>query len=315
MQLTTPILFLTYKRFDTAKKVFDSIKKAQPKKLYFVSNAPKNNDFEEYKKISKVRSLVDQIDWDCNVITLFREEYLDVKQSITNSIDWFFLLEEKGIILEDDCVPVQSFYTFCQDLLSYYENDNEVYSIGGCCFFEDLNLPENEYRFSKHAYIWGWATWRRAWKKYDLKMSQWPNYKNTKSFKSIFRNKLIRYYWINIFNSVYRGQINTWDYQWVYSVWLNNGITIIPNRNLITNIGFGNDSNFTNDKNSIEANMKVSEVKFPLKHIDNKIINSIDQKYVEKYIYRITFWSFIKSMSYRIYINYFFKKGTKNLNN
>ncbi len=308
MQLTTPILFLTYKRFDTAEKVFNSIKKSRPRKLYFVSNAPKNNDLEEYKKICKVRSLIEQVDWDCNLITLFRDEYLDVKKSITSSIDWFFSLEEKGIILEDDCVPSQTFYPFCQNLLDYYENDEEVFSIGGCCFFEDLDLPDNEYRFSKHVYIWGWATWRRAWLKYDHKMTEWPNFKKSKSFKSFFRNSLIRYYWINIFNSVYSDQINTWDYQWVYSIWLNNGITIIPNRNLITNIGFGNESNFTNDINSLEANMKSSDLDLPLNYIQTKIINRIEQEFVEKNIYNITFWSIIKSMTYKFYINSSIKK-------
>ena len=311
MNLDTPILFLTYKRFDTAKLVFDSIKYARPSKLYFASNAPKNNDFDDFNKISKVRSLVDQIDWDCEVITLFREEHLDVKQSITSSIDWFFTFEEKGIILEDDCVPSKSFYMFCQKLLNHYENDKEVYSIGGCRFLEDLNLPENEYRFSKHAYIWGWATWRRAWENYDIKMCQWPNFKNSKSFKSIFRNNIIRYYWISIFNSVYSGRINTWDYQWVYSLWLNNGITIIPNRNLVTNIGFGNDSNFTNDINSFEANMKSSEIKFPLIHNNNKILDKNDQNYVEKYIYKITFWTVLKNIIYEFYIKYLVKKGAK----
>ena len=150
MQLNTPILFLTYKRFETSEKVFESIKNAKPKKLYFVSNAPKNNDNVELEKVLKVRSLVNEVNWDCDVVTLFRDEYLDVKESITFSIDWFFEHEEKGIILEDDCVPSRTFYPFCQELLDYYQNDENVFSIGGCCFLEDRNLLVNEYRFSRH---------------------------------------------------------------------------------------------------------------------------------------------------------------------
>ena len=100
LQLNTPILFLTYKRFETSEKVFKSIKNAKPQKLYFVSNAPKSNEIEEIEKVLKVRSLVNLIDWECEVITLFRDIHLDVKESITSSIDWFFLKEEKGIILE-----------------------------------------------------------------------------------------------------------------------------------------------------------------------------------------------------------------------
>ena len=199
MQLETPILFLTYKRFETTEKVFESIKKAKPKKLYFVSNAPKNNDKIEIEKVLKVRSLIKLINWECEVITLFRDAHLEVKESIPFSIDWFFQHEEKGIILEDDCVPSQTFYHFCQELLEYYENDESVYSIGGCCFLDDKNLLDNEYRFSKHTYIWGWATWKRAWLKYDLKMKSWPEFKKSKEFKSKFKNFIVRYYWTNIF--------------------------------------------------------------------------------------------------------------------
>ncbi len=307
MQLNTPILFLTYKRFETSIQVFESIKKAKPKKLYFASNAPKNNDTFEIEKVVKVRSLVDLIDWDCEIITLFRDVHLDVKESITFTIDWFFSMEEKGIILEDDCVPSETFYYYCQELLDYYENDQTVFSIGGCCFLEDESLQENEYRFSKHTYIWGWATWKRAWLNYDLKMEEWPKFKNSKDFKSIFKNYLIRYYWVNIFNLVYENKIRTWDYQWVYSVWLNNGLSIMPNRNLVSNIGFGIDSNFTHDKTSIEANLKSFDFKLPLSHLDNKVLNYNEQKFVEKYIYKITLMSYFINFVYKIYTKTFKK--------
>ena len=301
MQFNTPILFLTYKRFDTAKKVFESIKNIQPKKLYFVSNAPKNNDDCEIDKVLMVRDLIKQINWDCELITLFRDSHLDVKESITFSIDWFFSLEDKGIILEDDCVATQSFYYFCQELLEYYKNDDKVFSIAGCCFLEDSSLIENEYRFSNHTYIWGWATWKRAWSKYDINMLKWPDFKKSKNFKSLFNNFLIRFYWTDIFNKVYKKKIKTWDYQWVYTVWLNKGISIIPNRNLVTNIGFGIDSNFTHDTSSLEANMDISDIKFPLSHNGKEILNKVERSFVEKKIYKITIFFLIKTFSYNIY--------------
>ncbi len=304
MQLNTPILFLTYKRFETSEKVFESIKNARPKKLYFVSNAPKKNDIVELEKVQKVRSLVKEVNWDCDVVTLFRDEYLDVKESITFSIDWFFEHEDKGIILEDDCVPSQTFYPFCQELLDYYQNDESVFSIGGCCFLEDKNLLDNEYRFSRHTYIWGWATWKRAWLKYDVKMTNWPVFKKSKDYKNIFKNFVIRSYWTNIFNMVYENKFKTWDYQWLYTIWLNNGISIIPNRNLISNIGFGIESNFANDRNSLDANLKTSDINLPLKHINEIIFNNSEQKYVEKKIYKITFQKYLINSFYKKYVKF-----------
>tara|TARA_X000000950_G_scaffold45778_1_gene52125 strand:- start:14644 stop:15573 length:930 start_codon:yes stop_codon:yes gene_type:complete len=304
LQLTTPILFLTYKRIDTSLRVFESIKKAKPKKLYFVSNAPSSDNSEELIKISKVRSLVDSIDWDCKVITLFRETHLEVKESISSSIDWFFTMEEKGIILEDDCVPSQTFYSFCQELLNYYEDDNQVFSICGSCHYTDSNLPINGYSFSNHTYIWGWATWKRAWLKYDINMKDWPKFKRSQSYKSKFRNRIIRYYWTNIFNKVYDNHIKTWDYQWLYSTWFNNGLSIIPNVNLVSNVGFGNDSIFTHDKNSIDSEMKVSNFDLPLKHEKKKNKNLIEQKFVEKFVYKITLKSIVIDYLYNFYSSF-----------
>ncbi len=310
MKFNTPILFLTYKRYDTAKKVFESIKNIRPSKLYFVSNAPKNEDVIEIGKVLNVRSLVSLINWDCEVITLFRDVHLEVKESITFSIDWFFSFEDRGIILEDDCVASESFYFFCQELLEYYKNDTKIFSIGGCCFFENQSTLEDEYCFSNHTYIWGWATWKRAWLKYDVKMMKWPEFKKSKNFKTLFSNFMIRFYWINILNKVYNNQIKTWDYQWVYTVWLNNGLSILPNRNLVRNIGFGIDSNFTHDKKSIESNMNVSDIKFPLRHNNKILLNSIERKFVERYIYKITISSFARTVFYNTF-SYLRKKIKK----
>ncbi len=303
--INTPVLFLTYKRFETSEKVFNSIKKAQPRKLYFVSNAPKTFDEEEITKVSKVRSLIHQIDWKCEVVTLFREVYLDVQESISNSIDWFFTQEEMGIILEDDCVPSQSFYEFCEEMLKYYKYDERVYSVGGCCFLEDPIHSENEYMFSNHTYIWGWATWRRAWLQYDLHMTEWPEYKKSKEFKSLFTNYLVRYYWSDLFDKVYLKELKTWDYQWLYSIWKNKGYSIIPNRNLVTNIGFGIDSNFTHDQSSIEANIKSKEILPPFTYQSNTNFNVEEQKFVEKYVYKINTLNVLVNLLYKLFVKIF----------
>lgn len=120
MSFSTPILFLTYKRYRTAIRVFNSIKRIKPRILYFASNAPKNEN--EIDSANKVRNIIKKIDWKCKLVLIFHEKHLLVKDSIPASIDFFFSKEEQGIILEDDVLPSQYFYFFCQKMLSTYKN-------------------------------------------------------------------------------------------------------------------------------------------------------------------------------------------------
>lgn len=257
----TPILFLIFNRLDTTAKVFAEIKKIKPKYLFIAADGPRENKKGEKEKCEEVRKIVlDNIDWDCEVKTLFREKNLGCKYAVSSAIDWFFKNEEQGIILEDDCLPDLSFFGFCEELLKKYKNNKKIMMISGNNFQFGIKRGDSDYYFSKYNHIWGWATWKRAWLKYDLKMLGYPNFKKDEKIKSIWNNKKIQNYWLYIFDEVYNNKINTWDYQWTYAIWNNNGLCILPNINLVSNIGFGKGASHTKIYDKF-SNIKTGKIK------------------------------------------------------
>ena len=263
MSFDTPVLFLTYKRFNTAKKVFEVIKKIKPKKLYFASNAAQKKDHykddnKEIEMVEKVRSLLKEINWKCKVVKIFHKKHLPVSLSIPKSISIFFKSEKEGIILEDDCLPSPDFFKFCQIMLKTYKNKN----INAICGSRFVKSKKNEIYFSKYNHAWGWATWRTSWKKFDPTIKFWKRFKKSKKWLS--QNNLIeKRYWEKIFDLTYKQKINTWDYAWTASAWYHNQLSIIPPINLINNIGFGPDATWTiKSKNSIFKKPKNLKYKY-----------------------------------------------------
>jgi hypothetical protein len=214
----TPILFLIFNRPDTTKRVFESIKCIKPAKLYIAADGARKDKDGEDLLCSETRSIIDFVDWECEIKTLFRTENLGCKIAVSSSIDWFFENEEQGIILEDDCLPNQSFYNYCEDLLNRYKNDQRIMHISGCIL--DYNYNENynsSYYFSKIASIWGWATWKRAWLKYDFEMKAFEEI-NKRKLKSYFKNDISLDFYYCFFEEYFSNKIDTWDIQWIFSI-------------------------------------------------------------------------------------------------
>jgi hypothetical protein len=251
-KFSTPILFLTFQRPDTTEKVFETIRKIRPDKLYIAQNYHANNNLEDLKKWMEVRKIIESVDWNCDVKRLYRNQHLNVKISISSAISWFFENEEKGIILEDDCLPHLSFYTFCEEMLNRYEKDTRIMMIGGTNYLLDKYKLKDSYCFSRYFAIWGWATWRRSWKLYDIKMNNWEKLKNENQLKSYYSEKYILNHIKSILNAAYNGDVSTWDTQWFYSCLFNNALSIVPKVNLISNIGLVG----TNTSNDLSNNLK-----------------------------------------------------------
>lgn len=270
MNFNIPILFLTYKRYKTAIRVFNAIRKIKPKKLYFASNAPKDN--EEIYEVKKVRNIINQVDWNCKLITIFHKNHLLVKDSIPTSINFFFSKEKLGIILEDDCLPSKNFFVFCKKMLLFYEYDKYINSICGSRFIKNKN--KSDIYLSKYNHVWGWATWRSRWKKFDPKIKFWPEYKKSKSFEVLNPDKEEFNYWKRVFNKTYEKKINTWDYAWTACSWYNKQLSVIPPVSLIQNIGFGSDATWTVAKNEFVKKKKENKIYFNiLKPIERNIEN------------------------------------------
>ncbi len=244
--MKTPILFLIFNRPNATKKVFEQISKVKPAQLFIAADGARIDKIGEFERCEETRNLVLQnITWPCEIKTLFRENNLGCGLAVSQAISWFFEHVEQGIILEDDCLPDISFFNYCEILLEKYKHNVNLGMISGDNFRLG-QLPINEsYAFSKYPHIWGWATWRRAWALYDYEMKDLVEDCDYDFIKNYFHNQEEVTYWTKIFNVNNISQWNTWDYQWYYTCWKNNMLSIEPAVNLIRNIGFGEDATHT----------------------------------------------------------------------
>jgi len=243
MYLSTPVVLLIFNRTDLTEIVFEAIRQVKPKKLLVVADGPRFA--QEAEKCEKSRDVIQKIDWECELLTNFSEINLGCKQRVSSGLDWVFSEVEEAIILEDDCLPNPSFFSFCETLLEHYRYDERVMMISGDNFQLSNSRTEYSYYFSKYTHIWGWASWRRAWQYYDVNMKTWEEYKKIGLIGSVCNDWYEQKYWTDIFDQVFHGTINTWDYQWLYTCWCQNGLSIIPSCNLVSNLGFGSDATHT----------------------------------------------------------------------
>jgi len=252
----TPILFLIFNRPDVSQKVFEEIRRQKPKHLFVAADGFRNSKVGEREKCQKTRDLLKKIDWDCELKTLFRDENFGCGRAVSGAISWFFDNVEEGIILEDDCLPDQSFFSYCEELLEKYRNDKRVSHINGTSFVCKKNTKKSYY-FSKYYHVWGWATWRRAWNWYDYSMRNFPEFKSSNQIKNIFPNEAVQNFWLHCFEEIYCYHRDTWDFQWVYANFVNNGLSVMPYKNLVSNLGFGVDATHTIKENDKSANRSV----------------------------------------------------------
>lgn len=264
MSLSTPVAFLIFNRPELTKTVFEAIRQAKPQKLLIIADGPRFP--EEAEKCQETREIISQVDWKCEVLTNFSEINLGCKNRISTGLNWVFSEVEEAIILEDDCLPAPSFFDFCQNLLDRYRYDERIVHIGGSNFQDSQIRNDCSYYLSKYSHIWGWASWRRAWKYYDVTMKTWPQYKKSSMLGSIWESIYEQKYWTDRFDSVFNNGIDTWDYQWLYTCWYQNGLSILPNSNLISNIGFGADATHTKGKEVLPQlpTTDIWDIKHPL---------------------------------------------------
>lgn len=248
--INTPVLFMIFNRPDTTYEVFESIRKIKPKKLFVSADGPRAGKQGEDEKCRLTRDVIKKIDWDCELHTNFSESNLGCKRGVTKGINWFFDNVEEGIILEDDCFADESFFRLCSELLEKYRGNDRVMHIGGVNFQDGVKRGDASYYFSRYCHVWGWATWKRAWSKYDAAMKNFSGEKYDSDIGGIIPDKEIRGHYRKYFELVKNNQLDTWDYQWVWTVWSNDGLSVIPNVNLVRNIGFGEEATHTTDTSS-----------------------------------------------------------------
>ncbi len=263
-QFSTPILLLEFNRPDYFLKMIDLLRPLQPKIIFIHRDGPRSSKPEDQDLCNTIEELVSKIDWKCQIKTFFSKQNLGCKNGVNEGISWFFSKFEEGIILEDDCLPDLSFFDYCEELLEKYRNETKVGMIAGSNFFGKTNISES-YFFSKFPQCWGWATWKRAWQKYDVTMKDWPA-QGDKIVCNQFSNARSVNYWQKIFAQTFLNKIDTWDYQWVYTCWKNKWLCIVPQANLVSNIGFDARATHTIFEFSPTANQKSYKISLPLQN-------------------------------------------------
>ena len=262
----TPILFIIFNRPHTAQKVFDVIKKQKPKYLFVAADGPRPGNHEDIKKCQETRNIIKQIDWDCELKTLFRDENRGCGYGPAEAITWFFDNVEQGIILEDDVLPHPSFFPFCEELLERFKNDERISMISGINFLGKWKNNKYSYIFSNLGSTPGWASWRRMWTNFDYNLINWKNKKYQNNIKNnLYFSSIFNYYKEKFDFYAHSPKNDVWDYQWLCTT-IAHGFTIVPSVNLISNIGFGDDATHTISSKNIHARLKLDKMSFPLKH-------------------------------------------------
>jgi hypothetical protein len=237
--LATPIAFFIHKRPETTRRVFREIAKARPRRLFTIADGPRVGNVREAKLCAETREIVKAVTWECEVLRDFADTKLGLKRRISSGLDWVFSLSEEAIILEDDCVPHPDFFVFSEALLRHFQDDERVMMISGNNFQEGARRGAGSYYFSRIAHIWGWATWRRAWRRYDIDMRSFPSFAEQRKLDWILPDTAMREHYLGLLRSTFEDQIDNWGYRWQFAVWDRDGLVAAPNINLVRNIGFG----------------------------------------------------------------------------
>jgi hypothetical protein len=273
--LSTPVALLVFNRPVETARVFEAIREAQPQQLLVIADGPRSNRSGESKLCEEVRLIVEQVDWPCEVLRNYSENNIGCKLRVSSGLDWVFNQVEEAIILEDDCLPEQSFFRFCQEMLNQYRYEVSVMSICGSNLLERWKDDLQSYHFSHYGGVWGWATWRRAWNFYDVNMPLWRNPESRRHIFEVLGEGSLYKSRITDFEKVAAGHVDTWDYQWSFAQLMQSGLTIISSLNLVSNIGFNADATHTVSTNHALAAIPTFSCQFPLR-LNNHISADID---------------------------------------
>ena len=265
-KLQSVVALFIFRRPQTTARVLDAILAARPAKLLVVADGARRDKPGEHELCLQTRAVIDRARAVCEVVTNFAPENLGLRRRMSSGLDWVFEQTDRAIIVEDDCLPEPTFFTFCDEMLQRYADDPRVLMVSGNNFLPKDRVPEHSYYFSHYVHIWGWATWRRAWRLYDVDMADWPARRDSNWLEQKLDTEAEVRYWRAVFDQVHRGDIHTWDYQWGYACLAHDGLSVVPARHLVTNIGL--DAAATNTMNPDDPHFRAraEPLPMPLRH-------------------------------------------------
>ncbi|CAA6696221.1 MULTISPECIES: hypothetical protein [unclassified Lentimonas] len=264
--MNTPILLIIFNRPKQTRALIDALRPVRPTKIYVAADGPRLNREGEAARCVETRAVIDTIDWPCEISKDYAKENMGCGPRPATAISWIFQHEESAIILEDDCIPNPSFFPFCSELLEKFKDDQRIMQICGSNHVDEHLEINESYLFSNYPLCWGWATWKRAWDLFDYDMATWPEYQKRNMLQNIVQSRKEIEYWDNNIANVFEGDQSVWDVRWLFSIWSNHGLSVIPKSNLISNVGFGTDASHTFNYDDRHNDRKTNSVNFPLIH-------------------------------------------------
>jgi hypothetical protein len=286
--LSTPVAMFVFNRPDETQQVFDRVSEAEPPALYVVSDGPRTEVPDEAALVKEVREIATEVDWDCELHTDFASSNLGVKERIASGISWVLDETEEAIFLEDDCLPHLDFFRFCEEMLEMYRGDERVMDVTGTNVQRHWKDDRQDYHFTNLGIIWGWATWAEMWEEYDPKMSLWGDPEVRERVRDVLADDSQYRFLEREYRETYTGSKDTWDYQWSFARQRNSGLSVVPSRNLVTNIGFGSGTFHDEAEDDPRADLPTFEMDFP---VERNPYVAPDREYDRQYHdMRAPFW-------------------------
>ena len=264
MPLETPVALFLFNRPQLTERVFTEIARQRPRRLFLIADGPRHQADREL--CDAARHAVCNIDWPCEVYRHFSDFNLGCRRRMASGIDFVFDHVDEAILLEDDCLPDRTFFPFCSELLDRYRDEPRIAMISGDNFQRRRRRTDCSYYFSQIPHVWGWATWVRSWRHYDVTIRRWPQLRQTDWLEAFLGDAALAAQFTRLFDDAYDGRIDTWDYQWAFSIWSRAALTVLPEVNLVTNLGFGPGATHTKSASSADAAVPLEAMRFPLRH-------------------------------------------------
>ena len=275
------IVFIVFNRPDLTKRVFDVVRGIRPRQLLLIADGPRDWKPDDAALCQATRDIVDDIDWPCEVLRKYEDQNLGCGPAVSSGIDWAFEHVAEAVILEDDCLTDPSFFPFCAELLDRFRGDGRVMQIAG----SNLAAPSEaymgySYSFNEFSPVWGWATWRESWARYDFAMSTWPQFRDSGLMAGLPAGRRWQAAMRRDWERAYRGEA-TWDHQWQYAVMSGHGLSVSPSVNLVANLGFRADATQTILAGDL-AEIPTAPMSFPLRHPPMVAENPMLERHFER---------------------------------
>jgi hypothetical protein len=305
MSSSVPILFLSFNRPEHTRRTLDRIRAAAPTRLYVHCDGPRGDKPNEATHVAEVREIIKNgVDWDCSVKTLYRDTNFGLRAGVYDAISWFFREEPYGIVLEDDCLPDLSFFPFCAELLERYADNEQIMHIGCSNLAECFTTNRREsYLFSRFSFVWGWASWRRAWERMSVDLEGLDAYTAQHRILDFISDPAAQTYMLDKFQVTARKENNSWAYAWFYSILNNNGLCIVPSINLIQNTGVGEAGATHTTGSNKSAMLEAKTMHFPLRHPNGFTVDPALEKHFfytsQKSKLRLLLWYVLKQLGLR----------------